>query len=48
MTTGTALWLIVAAVSAVLYFGIAAVVSVNGMKDLWRLLGRGGKGRKPI
>jgi hypothetical protein len=39
MTTGTVVWLSVAAVSAALFFGIAAVVSISGLKDLRNLLG---------
>jgi hypothetical protein len=46
MTTGIVVWLIVAAASAALFFGIAAVVSVLGMKDLKKLLGDAGKARK--
>ena len=38
MTTGTVVWLVVAAVSAVLFFGIAAVVSIYGMRNLRQLL----------
>jgi hypothetical protein len=45
MTTGVLAWLIVGAVFAVLFFGIAAVVSVRGVKDLRELLG-GTKQRK--
>jgi len=38
MTTGAAVWLLVAAGSAVLFFGIAAVVTLQGTKDLRQLL----------
>lgn len=38
MTTGVIVWLAVAAVSAALFFGIASVVSIRGIKDLKRLL----------
>ena len=38
MTTGTVVWLLVAVVSAVLFFGIAAVVTLYGAKDLRQLL----------
>jgi|WetSurMetagenome_2_1015567.scaffolds.fasta_scaffold12366_6 hypothetical protein len=37
MTTGVALWLVIGAVSAALFFGIAAVVAVLGVRDLKRL-----------
>ncbi len=46
MTTGSIIWLVIAAMAAVLYFGIAAVVSVRGLKDLRRLLGRSGEEKK--
>jgi hypothetical protein len=39
MTAGTVVWLVVAAASAALFFGIALVVSVSGLKDLRHLLG---------
>ena len=39
MTGVTVVWLVLAAVSAALFFGIAAVVSVLGVKDLRELLG---------
>jgi hypothetical protein len=39
MTAGTVFWLAVAVASAILFFGIAAVVSIYGLKDLRRLLG---------
>jgi len=39
MTSGTVFWLAVAAASAILFFGIAAVVSIYGLRDLRRLLG---------
>jgi len=38
MTAGAVFWLAVAAASAILFFGIAAVVSIYGLKDLRRLL----------
>lgn len=46
MTVGTVVWLIVAAIAAALYFGIAAVVSVYGIKDLRKLLGGADQARK--
>lgn len=39
MTTGVAVWLVLGAVFAVLFFGIAAVVAVRGFGDLRKLLG---------
>lgn len=48
MTPGVLAWLLVAAVSAVLFFGIAAVVSVRGFKDLRELLGGEKRGRKDL
>jgi hypothetical protein len=39
MTTGAIAWLIVGAISAVVFFGIAAVVTVLGIRDLRELLG---------
>jgi hypothetical protein len=39
MTAGAVFWLVVAAASATLFFGIAAVVSIYGLRDLRRLLG---------
>jgi hypothetical protein len=38
MTTGTVIWLVLGAVFAVLFFGIAAVVTILGVKDLKKLL----------
>jgi hypothetical protein len=38
MTTGTVVWLVLGAVFAALFFGIAVVVSVFGIKDLRKLL----------
>ena len=46
MTTGTVVWLVIAAASAVLFFGIAAVVSISGLKDLRHLLGGAGQAGK--
>ena len=46
MTAGVLAWLVVGAVSAVLFFGIAAVVSVRGYKDLRELLGGAKRGEK--
>jgi len=46
MTAGTVVWLVVAAASAALFFGIAAVVSIYGIKDLRRLLGGVDRARK--
>jgi len=40
MTTGVILWLVVGAISATLFFVIAAAVSVYGYRDLRRLLAR--------
>jgi len=38
MTAGTIVWLALAAVFATLFFGIAAAVSIFGIRDLRRLL----------
>jgi hypothetical protein len=38
MTTGAIAWLVVGAISAVVFFGIAAVVTVLGVRDLRELL----------
>lgn len=46
MTGVMVVWLVVAAVSAALFFGIAAVVSILGVKDLRELLGGAGKVKK--
>lgn len=46
MTTGTVVWLVIAAASAVLFFGIAAVISISGLKDLRHLLDGAGRVRK--
>jgi hypothetical protein len=43
MTDGALFWLIVSAVAAVLFFGIAIVVSIRGMGELRQLLSRTGK-----
>jgi hypothetical protein len=37
MTTGTIAWLIVGAISAVIFFGIAVVVTIYGLRDLREL-----------
>ena len=39
MTTGTVVWLAVGALSAAIFFGIAAVITVFGIRDLRELLG---------
>jgi hypothetical protein len=39
MTAGAVVWLVLAAMAAALFFGIAVVVSVLGIKDLRHLLG---------
>jgi hypothetical protein len=39
MTEVTVVWLVLAAAFAALFFGIAAVVSIRGVKDLRELLG---------
>jgi hypothetical protein len=46
MTTGTVVWLVIAAASAVLFFGISAVVSISGLKDLRHLLEGADRTRK--
>lgn len=38
MTTGTIAWLIVGAISAVVFFGIAVIVTIYGIRDLRELL----------
>jgi hypothetical protein len=38
MTTGAIAWLVVGAISAAVFFGIAAVVTVLGIRDLRELL----------
>lgn len=38
MTTGAVVWLLVAVVSAALFFAIAAVVTLFGSRDLRQLL----------
>jgi hypothetical protein len=45
MTTGTIVWLVLAAVCATLFFGIAAAVSIYGIRDLRKLL-RGSEPRR--
>jgi len=40
MTTGTLLWLIAYVVSTVLFFGVACVITVIGIRDLKDLLSR--------
>jgi hypothetical protein len=37
MTPGVMVWLVTGAISAALFFGIAAVVAVRGVGDLKRL-----------
>lgn len=44
MTPGSVIWLIVCALSALLFFGIAAVVAFKGVADLRDLL----RDRKPM
>ena len=39
MTSGAIFWLITLAISALLFFGVAAVVTVRGLKELRELLG---------
>ena len=43
MTDGALFWLIVCALSAALFFGIAVVVAIRGMGELRQLLSRTGK-----
>jgi hypothetical protein len=43
MTTGALFWTILFAISAVLFFGIAIVVSIGGISDLRDLLGKSGR-----
>ena len=38
MDSGAIVWLVIFAASAILFFGIAAVVAVKGFGDLQRLL----------
>ncbi|MBI5471895.1 MAG: hypothetical protein HY961_06075 [Ignavibacteriae bacterium] len=38
MTLGTTIWIVIFAVSALVFFGIAAIISVYGTKDLRNLL----------
>jgi hypothetical protein len=45
MTGGAAVWLVLGGFFAALFFGIAAVVSVTGLRDLRRLL-RGAERRQ--
>jgi hypothetical protein len=45
MTTGTVVWLVLGAVFAALFFGIAGVVAILGVKDLRKLL-RGSERRE--
>jgi hypothetical protein len=45
MTTGTLLWLLVYAVATVLFFGVACVITVIGIRDLKDLLSRSGKNK---
>lgn len=45
MTAGTVVWLAIAAASAALFFGIAAVVSIYGIRDLRQLLGGADRAR---
>ena len=40
MTTGIFIWLIIFAVAALLFFGIAAIIAVLGMRDLKLLLSK--------
>ena len=47
MTEAALFWYIVGGVSALLFFGIAAVVTVRGMGELRELLERGGKRGDP-
>lgn len=46
MTEATVIWLTIGAVSAALYFGIAGAVSIYGIKDLRKLLGKAGQAKK--
>jgi hypothetical protein len=43
MTTGILIWLIVFAIAALLFFGIAAIIAVLGMQDLKLLLSKSEK-----
>lgn len=43
MTTGTTLWLVTFLVSACLFFGLAVVISILGLKDLKSLLSKSEK-----
>jgi hypothetical protein len=47
MTEVALFWLVVGGVSAILFFGIAAVVTVRGIGELRELLGHGEKRRGP-
>ncbi len=38
MTLGATIWLVIFSISALVFFGIAAIISVYGMKDLRSLL----------
>ena len=40
MTIGICIWLIIFAIAALLFFGIAAIVAVLGMQDLKLLLSK--------
>jgi hypothetical protein len=40
MTTGILIWLIIFAIAAFLFFGIAAIIAVLGMRDLRLLLSK--------
>jgi hypothetical protein len=46
MTEGALFWLIVFAVSALIFFGIAVVVSIRGIGDLRDLLSQSTRRRK--
>jgi uncharacterized membrane protein len=41
MTTGAIVWMVIFALSAACFFGVAAVVSVLGVRDVKDLLRRG-------
>lgn len=45
MTTGTLIWLLVYAVAAVLFFSVACVITVIGIRDLKDLLSRSAKNK---
>ena len=48
MTGGVVAWLVLGAIFAALFFGIAAVVSLRGYRDLRELLGGANQGGKGI